>query len=115
MKLRLVKTCSFQKSELNNFLDVVRERPELGSKDSKYRLQREDVVLLVSKMENQLVFLHGFDFTGGTQVLRSTRFRISNSKARWNPLLLANYARTVGIQLSGLQAYEDHIKREQKR
>jgi hypothetical protein len=110
MRLRFVHTCHFGKSELTNFMEVLRKHPEFGKEDSKYSLKAADVVLLVSMSENQLVFLHGFDVFEDRKVLRSTRFRISGG-ARWNPLMLANYAKSVGISLTGLAEYEEHVKK----
>lgn len=114
MRLRLVTTCNFQRSELTNFLTVLEKHPELA--DGKIKLRLEDVVLLVSKTGNQLVFLHGFEsFLDEDvkkierKVLRSTKFRLPN-KQSWNPLMLVNYAKTVGIALTGLKEYEDHVR-----
>lgn len=114
MRLRFVFTCNFGKSELTNFMAVLTKHPEFGVTDSKHRLQVNDVVLLVAMSGNQLVFLHGFDVfeheAFERKVLRSTRFRLPNG-AHWNPLMLANYAKSVGITLTGLQQYEDHVKK----
>lgn len=111
MKLRFVKSCHFGKSELTNFKEILVKHPEFGSQSSKGQLKPDDVVLLVSMSEDQLVFLHGFDVFEGRQVLRSTRFRLPN-KARWNPLMLANYAKSVGILLAGLAEYEEYLKKK---
>lgn len=118
MRLRFVFTCNFGKSELTNFMAVLVKHPEFGVTDSKHRLKPDDVVLLVSLTGNQLVFLHGFDVfehdAHERKVLRSTRFRLPGG-ANWNPLMLANYAKSVGIVLTGLSEYEDHIKEIVKR
>jgi len=116
MRLRFVKTCNFRQSELTNFVEILAKHPEFAA-DGKFKLKLEDVVLLVSQTGNQLVFLYNFDaFTdenGEKKVLRSVRLRMPGG-ARWNPLMLANYAKSVGIPLTGLKEYEDHI-REQTR
>ena len=63
---------------------------------------------------NQLVFVSGFDVLWQRQkehkVLRSTRFRVSRG-GHWNPLMLANYAKSVDIPLTGLSTYEEHVKK----
>lgn len=114
MRLRIVHTCHFGKSELNNFLEVLAKHPELGAEKSKYKLAADDVVLLVSKMGDQLVFVHGFDnFTHADKdwrVLRTRRLRIGKG-GRWNPLMLADYAKRINIPLHGLTLFEEHIKK----
>ena len=102
MRLRYVETVHFGKSELTNWVDILRRRPQLG------RLKADDVVLLVSKGGNQLVFLHGFDVLEEQKILRSTRLRIAGG-ARWNPLMLVNYANSVGLKITGLKTYEEHV------
>ena len=113
MRLRFVLTCHFGKSELTNFNAVLQKHPEFGNPESKHKLKPDDVVLLVAMSGNQLVFLHGFDEFEGSKILRSTRFRVSG-RGSWNPLMLADYAESVGIVLTGLQAYENHIKKHLK-
>lgn len=108
MRLRFVHTCHFGKSELTNFLEVLTRHPEFIG-DSKHKLRLDDVILLVSKTGNQLVFLHDFDEFERKRVLRSVRFRLANG-VRWNPLMLANYAKSVGVVLTGLQTYEAHVR-----
>ncbi len=117
MRLRYVHPCHFGKSELTNFLAVLAKHPEFAVADGKHRLKPDDVVLLVALSGNQLVFLHGFDTyidaeANGAErkVLRSTRFRLPNGM-HWNPLMLANYAKSVGIPLTGLAEYEEHVKK----
>ena len=108
MRLRFVDTVHFGKSELTNFRSILLRYPHFIA-PHRNALRPDDVVLLVSKMGNQLVFLHGFDMINATQVLRSTRLRIDGG-ARWNPLMLVNYARQVGLVITGLQAYEAHVR-----
>lgn len=110
MRLRYVETVHFGKSELTNFLEIIKRRPEFAKADGKAALRPDDVVLLVSKQGNQLVFLHGFDAFQEKKVLRSVRLRIAGG-GRWNPLMLADYAKQVGIHLTGLDTYEAHVKK----
>ena len=108
MRLRFVKTCNFGQSELTNWRAILAKHPEFGNPTSKLRLKPDDVVLLVSLTGNQLVFLHGFDNFDEKLILRSTRLRIDGG-AHWNPLMLANYAKSVGLVIADLKTYEDHI------
>lgn len=109
MRLRLVQTVHFGKSELTNFLAVLAKHPEFTNDKSAAKLKADDVVLLVSMTGNQLVFLHGFDTFEEKRVLRSTRLRISGG-ASWNPLMLVNYAKEVGLNITGIKAFEDHVR-----
>lgn len=102
MRLRYVETVDFRKSELTCWLEIAKRRPALAR-----RLKTDDVVTLASMSGDQLVFLHGFSEVDGKQVLRSTRLRLRGG--RWNPLMLANYAKDAGIALSGLRTYEQHL------
>lgn len=114
MRLRFVFECHFGKSELTNWLSVLVKHPEFANPESKFRLKSDDVVLLVAKSGNQLIFIHGFEVfeheSYERKVLRSTRFRVAGG-SRWNPLMLANYAKSAGIPLTGLAEFEDHIKK----
>jgi hypothetical protein len=99
-------------------LAVLAKHPEFGNPDSKYKLKPDDVVLLVAMSGNQLVFVHGFDAWKDARevvykTLRSTRFRLAGNQS-WNPLMLANYAKSVGITLTGLAEYEEHVKKHMK-
>jgi hypothetical protein len=108
MRLRYVQTVHFGKSELTNWLEILLKKPEFGSAKSKAHLRKDDVVLLVSKTGDQLVFLHGFDLFEEQKILRSTRLRIAGGD-KWNPLMLVNYAKSVGLKIDGLKTYEEHV------
>ncbi len=103
-----MQTVHFGKSELTNFLEVLGKHPEFADEKSAAKLKADDVVLLVSKTGNQLAFIHGFDQFEKKAVLRSTRLRISGG-VPWNPLMLVNYAREVGLSITGIKAFEDHV------
>lgn len=107
MRLKHVEKVSFRASEHTNWLRFARQNLEVARS-----LKGSDVVCFLSQTENQLVFIHGFDAwvdEGGrtVQVLSTRRLRIST---RWNPLMLANYARQVGLELEGLKRFEDFYK-----
>ncbi len=109
MRLRFVLTCHFGKSEFTHLREIIKKYPAFNDPRSKHRLHPQDVVLLISHMGNQLIFLHNFEVTSGTPVLRSTRLRLTNN-ATWNPLMLATYADEVGLRLEGLKSFEEHIR-----
>lgn len=100
MRLRRVERVSFCRSEATNFCAV----PEAV----RAKLGPDDVVCFVSMTGQQLIFVYGFHKTGGKPVLRSARLRLSSGT--WNPLMLANYAREVGLTLDGLQRFEQLYK-----
>lgn len=122
MRLRYIETVHFGKSELTNFRDLLRRRPEFGKDGNPAVLRKNDVVVFVSKTGNQMLFVSGFVFlksdpvTAGAKerkpvVLRSVRLRLPGN-VQWNPLMLADYAREVGIELKGLELYEEYIKKK---
>jgi hypothetical protein len=104
MRLRLVSTADFRKSEHTNFT-------ALAGKHA-IKLGKHDVVAFWSQSKNQLVFVYATDEVEvrpgiKKKVLRSERLRLENGQS-WNPLMLANYASQVGIKLDGLKTFEDH-------
>jgi hypothetical protein len=107
MRLRHVATVDFRRSELSNYEDVVREHAQLS------KLGKDDVVLFLSRSRDQLIFVHGFSQveggTGKSVFIRSVRLRMVRG-ASWNPLMVVNYAKQVGIQLKGLKTFEEHYK-----
>lgn len=81
-------------------------------------LKKDDVICLLSRRGNQLAFVWDLDLLGiqrgeRIEVTRCVRLRLS--RGAWNPLMLANYAEHVGLTLTGLARFEDHMKRMTKR
>lgn len=107
MRLRLVVVADFRMSEWTNYEAVVKERPEFAT------LRHGDVVLLRSGNGKQLVFVHGFTAAGETpqglkrRALYSERLRLDNG--HWSELMIADYAREVGIKLEGLKTLREHF------
>ena len=110
MRLKYIAYVDFRKSERTNFLELKKSKklPKLG---------KNDVVLLVSKSENQCVFVYGFveftteDKTGrerDVEICRSERLRIRGSS--WNPLMIRNYAEHVNINIEGIKKFEDYYR-----
>lgn len=114
-RLRAIIPVSFGRSEETNFDSLYWEK--------KYhqllkKMDPEDVICLASIGQNQLVFVHGY-MQGKTKgkkpwmLLFSMRMRIKRGPGlsdTFEPLMLANYARQVGIELIGLKLFEEHYK-----
>lgn len=71
-----------------------------------------DAVLLVSRSGNQLLFVlnysEGVAQKSTRERIESLRFRLSGGY--WNPLMIANYAAEVGIELEGIKRFEEAFK-----
>ena len=110
--LRGIITVSYIKSEYTNFEDLRAGRkwgPLIRS------LKGDECVLLVATMQNQLMFLKGYvEVAEGTKrwrVLPSSRIRVLRGNGlnnTWEPKMLANYAKSVGIELVGIKLLEEH-------
>lgn len=80
-------------------------------------LKGEDAVCFLSRGENQVLFVYGFSGEEN-EVLGSARLRLRSG--RWNPMMLANYAASVGLTLVGIKKFEEayaeahHIKEKGK-
>lgn len=108
MRLRAIETVSFRNSERTNYDKWAKAGGTLAS---------GDVVLFVSLGGEQLVFVskpvqinmtaHGG--VGTREVLFSQRLRVAGGT--WNPLMLANYAEQVGLQLDGLPRFEAYYRK----
>jgi hypothetical protein len=100
VKLRLVYQADFRKNEATNYTTACKE----------HQLQPTgtDVVMLVSKSWNQIIFVwRPEEITGPIRtcsVLSSRRLRLRGGT--WNPIMLADYASNVGLVLQGLKLFE---------
>lgn len=111
MRLKFIQHVDFRKSEKTNFLMLQKagSLPNLG---------KNDVILLVSKSENQAVFVYNIDNFNvrvsrrgkekTINICRSERFRIEG--CRWDPRMISFYADKVGIKIDGLKRYEWYLK-----
>ena len=72
-------------------------------------LGKNEVFLFVSRTGNQLLWvlnLTSLDAVGSQQSMIDTRrWRLSGSY--WNPMMLANYAADVGLDLVGIKRFEE--------
>jgi hypothetical protein len=115
LRLLLIHYGDFRKSELTLFNEVAKKNRGL-------KVGKHDVVALISGNGKQIKFIHGFtsmEVIGGktrevtgrkTRILQSDAFRIDGAGS-WNPLMLANYAAAVGIELIGLKKFEETYRR----
>ena len=122
MRLKYIAQADFRKSEQTNFLEHhVQKR---GRKlEKRQALKPGEVACLVATSGKQVVFVYNPDHVVGDDgqdersVLHSERLRLTGG-GRWDPLMLGNYARQVGIQLEGIRLFEQHfeeMKRERSR
>lgn len=112
MRLRLVYQGNFTKNEATLFEEAMKENKGV-------HLGPDDCVLLVSRSGKILKFVFRpeetsyvrFNGKNGkmTTVLESETYRITGP-GRWNPLLLANYAKEVDIDLENVKKFEQHYK-----
>lgn len=105
MKLKLVYECDFRKSEASNFVSAMKE--------NDLDMRSGDVIMLKSLNGNQIKFVYPVieitqSMYGGIKrdrkVYRSLHLRLDGG--HWDPLLLAEYATRVGIQLDNKKLYE---------
>jgi hypothetical protein len=117
VKIRLrgiVQDCDFRYNELTLF------EKYRASKAYQGDLRAGEAYLLVSRTGNQLVWVLRYE--PEVQVLKTKRRRIETLRFRvsggyWNPLMLANYASEVGIELEGIKRFEEAFaaRKERKR
>lgn len=114
MRLRYVQRVNFGKSEATNFAEFTK----------KYRVQLKpgEVICFVSLTGTQIVFVFApleiryYDKAKSTtyvtpNVISSERVRCTNSH-KWNPLMLADYAKQKGVEIDGLKLFEQHLDRQ---
>lgn len=111
MRLRLKAIrydCDFRKSEVTLFQEFQR--------DPKFKdisaLQTSETFLFVSCRHDQLVWLMNVgQYTNNGRdawIVDSRKWRIRGGT--WNPLMLGDYAKAVGIELVGIRMFADAYK-----
>ena len=107
MKLRLIVTVNFQRTEAENFKAAMKKHPDLV-------LGPDDVVCMISMARDQLVFMYRtreIDVSqygkrrGAANMYRSERLRIDRST--FAPAMIQNYANDAGITLDGFRRFEE--------
>lgn len=114
MRIRRVVEGDFRWSEHGVWLKYVNEK-----KNSKYvnrallkTLNKDDVIVFISKTGNQLLFIHGFeDLENGEGEIRmmlpSQRYRIVNGT--WDYHMLVDYGKKAGVKVTGLPTFHEHF------
>ena len=114
LRLRAIIGVSFQKSEATNF-EEIRSGNKFGP--LLRRLTDGDVICMVSKRLDQLVFVHGYeDLKNGSswKLLSSRRIRVIRARGlsrQFEPKMLANYAKQAGIELVGIKLFEQYYEK----
>lgn len=108
MRIKQIEAADFRCSARTMF-----ERFRVKNKHVVSALNDTDVIVFISKMGNQLLFVHGYtdfpeDLIGQRRALQSVRHQILNGT--WNPMALANYAQAAGLDIQGLRLFEEHYK-----
>lgn len=107
MRLKLIVSVNFQRTEAANLQAVLKAHPEL-------ELGSNDVVLMVSLDKSQMVFMYRrqeIDLTqygkrqGVADVYHSERVRLSRST--WDHRMLQDYAQQARIELDGFRKFEE--------
>lgn len=106
MRLKRIAQADFRKSEATNF----NELPIAVRKN----LKPGEVVMLVSGGGDQLVFVYPPTYTSNARsndctMLASVRLRLKGST--WSPLMIVDYAKSVGIELIGLEDFARRFQR----
>ena len=104
MNIRRIEETDFRRCDIRVFQDFSNR-----NKAFIRTLARNDIVVFVSKRRNQMLFIHGFTTFGTGTALQSIRHRIVHGA--WSPLMLKDYAIAAGLQIDGLQKFEEHFRR----
>jgi hypothetical protein len=106
-RLRHVATADFRKSERTNFNELPRSIRGL-------LVSPNDVICFHSNSGNQVVFVYHpetVNRSDGTEleVVASVRLRLPVNR-RWDPMMIADYAADVGLELVGLKKLKDVLR-----
>lgn len=93
MRFKFFDIVSFSMTERTHYEALTKAYPRLR------HLMQGDVIALLSKVGDQLTWVHGFtSLDDGAKVLTSTRLRLD--KRTWSVLLLKEYARKAGLSVN---------------
>lgn len=91
MKFKMLEKVSFRLSEQTSFDHIAKQ-------GLRFSLRHDEVVVLLSQTEDQLIFVSGYTpLEDGAKVLSSRRLRLT--KGTWDVLRLKEYARLVGLKV----------------
>lgn len=98
MRIQRIFSTSFNQSDLSMLRSFYEQEPEAASS-----MGPSDVVVFVSRMGSQILFVHGFrSKTRWESVVLSTRFRLTHG--RWNPSMITEFAKEAKIKLENAKA-----------
>lgn len=91
MKFKMFEKVSFRLSEQTSYDLITRRKLSFSHR-------HDEVVVLLSQSEDQLVFVSGYvPLDGGARVLSSRRLRLT--RGTWDVLKLKEYAERVGLRV----------------
>lgn len=99
VRLRLVTAADFRRSDASIWQDIEADHAPLLA-----TFEPTDVVAVRSGTGGQVMFITAPVSLGDRLVYRSERLRLS--RGAWNPIMLATYARMVGLELANLPTLE---------
>lgn len=92
MKFKMFEKVSFRLSEQTSYDLIVKRKLSFSQR-------HDEVVVLLSQSEDQLIFVSGYvPLDGGARVLSSRRLRLT--KGQWDVLKLKEYAELVGLKVT---------------
>jgi hypothetical protein len=96
MRFKMFEKVSFRLSERTSYDLIARRKLSFSQR-------HDEVVVLLSQSEDQLVFVSGYvPLDGGAKVLSSRRLRLT--KGTWDVLRLKEYAELVGLEIDDWSA-----------
>lgn len=103
MKFKMLEKVSFRLSERTSFDHIVK-------RGLRFSLRHDEVVVLLSQTEDQLVFVSGYmPLDDGAKVLTSRRMRLT--KGTWDVLRLKEYAKNVGLHVTDWSVLERSMRK----
>ena len=106
MKFKMLEKVSFRLSEQTSF-------DHIAAQDRRFSLRHDEIVVLLSQTEDQLVFVSGYTpLEDGARVLTSRRLRLT--KGTWDVLRLKEYARHVGLYVSDWSVLEKSMRKARR-
>lgn len=107
MKFKMLEKVSFRLSERTSFDHIVKQA--LRRKPG-FTVRHDEVVVLLSQTEDQLVFVSGYTLLeDGSKVLSSRRLRLT--KGTWNVFRLKEYARLAGLRIDDWSVLEKSMRK----
>jgi len=114
MRIKRVVEADFRRADLGIWLEFCNAKTNRTYANKAFieSLKADDVVVFVSKLGNQLLFVHGFENlrteAGDERImLPSVRYRIV--KGTWSPYMLSVYATAANMPITGLKTFEQHF------